>query len=198
MRALLSDPATRSQPNATDRAASIDSQPRSPSVASGHSGPACSRTCRVTFSAEVAGSQRASAWVQAGSRAIGKRRPEASHAAEFEQVGDGVAAAQVQDHRRAAQPEPSGGRARQQQAENHEVEGRESKLNSTNQNDHYGKRNSRAHGRHQCLWLHFVGHLLRLFHRHALLWAFARNKNYLDKMGSLPLDGGEKNSRKKI
>ncbi len=31
-----------------------------------------------------------------------------------------------------------------------------------------------------------------------LLWAFARNKNYLDKMGSLPLDGGEKNSREKI
>jgi len=26
-----------------------------------------------------------------------------------------------------------------------------------------------------------------------LLWAFARRKNYLDKMGSLPLDGGEKN-----
>ena len=31
-----------------------------------------------------------------------------------------------------------------------------------------------------------------------LLWAFTKKKNYLDKMGRLPLDGGEKNSTDKI
>ena len=31
-----------------------------------------------------------------------------------------------------------------------------------------------------------------------LLWAFTKNKNYLDRMGALPLDGGEKNSNEKI
>jgi hypothetical protein len=31
-----------------------------------------------------------------------------------------------------------------------------------------------------------------------LLWAFAKKKNYLDKMSSLPLDGGETNSTDKI
>ena len=31
-----------------------------------------------------------------------------------------------------------------------------------------------------------------------LVWAFMKKKNYLDKMGSLPLDGGEKNSTDKI
>ena len=31
-----------------------------------------------------------------------------------------------------------------------------------------------------------------------LLWAFTKKKNYLDKMGSLPLDGGEKNPTKKF
>jgi len=31
-----------------------------------------------------------------------------------------------------------------------------------------------------------------------LLWAFTKKKNYLDKMGSLPLDGGEKNPNDKI
>jgi cbb3-type cytochrome oxidase subunit 3 len=31
-----------------------------------------------------------------------------------------------------------------------------------------------------------------------LIWAFALKKNHLDKMGSLPLDGGEKNSTDKI
>ncbi len=30
-----------------------------------------------------------------------------------------------------------------------------------------------------------------------LLWAFAKKKSYLDKMGSLPLDGGEKSSNDK-
>ncbi len=38
-------------------------------------------------------------------------------------------------------------------------------------------------------------HLLRLFHRHAI-WAFALKKNYLNHMGGLPLDGGEKNSNR--
>ena len=31
-----------------------------------------------------------------------------------------------------------------------------------------------------------------------LLWAFTKKKTYLDKMGSLPLDGGEKPSTDKI
>jgi hypothetical protein len=31
-----------------------------------------------------------------------------------------------------------------------------------------------------------------------LVWAFALKKNYLTKMESLPLDGGEKNSTDKI
>lgn len=31
-----------------------------------------------------------------------------------------------------------------------------------------------------------------------LLWAFARNKSYLDKMSALPLDGGEKQSKDNI
>ena len=31
-----------------------------------------------------------------------------------------------------------------------------------------------------------------------LIWAFALKKNHLDKMGALPLDGGEKNSTDKI
>ena len=31
-----------------------------------------------------------------------------------------------------------------------------------------------------------------------LVWAFTKNKNYLDKMGSLPLDGAEKNPTDKI
>jgi hypothetical protein len=31
-----------------------------------------------------------------------------------------------------------------------------------------------------------------------LVWAFTKKKNYLDKMGSLPLDGGEKYSNDKI
>jgi hypothetical protein len=31
-----------------------------------------------------------------------------------------------------------------------------------------------------------------------LIWALARKRNYLDKMGSLPLDGGEKNSNEII
>lgn len=31
-----------------------------------------------------------------------------------------------------------------------------------------------------------------------LVWAFALKKNYLTRMGELPLDGGEKNSTDKI
>ena len=31
-----------------------------------------------------------------------------------------------------------------------------------------------------------------------LLWAFTKKDNYLDKMGSLPLEGGEKNSDGKL
>lgn len=31
-----------------------------------------------------------------------------------------------------------------------------------------------------------------------LLWAFAQKKNHLDKMGALPLDGGEIDSNEKI
>jgi cbb3-type cytochrome oxidase subunit 3 len=31
-----------------------------------------------------------------------------------------------------------------------------------------------------------------------LVWAFTKKKNYLDKMGSLPLDGGETNPNDKI
>ena len=31
-----------------------------------------------------------------------------------------------------------------------------------------------------------------------LLWAFARRKNYLDKMGGLPLEGGETNSNNQL
>jgi cbb3-type cytochrome oxidase subunit 3 len=31
-----------------------------------------------------------------------------------------------------------------------------------------------------------------------LIWAFALKKKHLDKMGALPLDGGEKNSTDKI
>ena len=31
-----------------------------------------------------------------------------------------------------------------------------------------------------------------------LVWAFAQKKNYLNRMGALPLDGGEKNSNEKI
>ena len=31
-----------------------------------------------------------------------------------------------------------------------------------------------------------------------LVWAFALKKNYLNHMGELPLDGGEKNSTDKI
>ena len=31
-----------------------------------------------------------------------------------------------------------------------------------------------------------------------LIWAFTQKKNYLDKMGSLPLDGCEKSSNDKI
>jgi len=31
-----------------------------------------------------------------------------------------------------------------------------------------------------------------------LWWAFTKKKNYLDKMGSLPLDAGEKNPNDKI
>ena len=31
-----------------------------------------------------------------------------------------------------------------------------------------------------------------------LVWAFTKKKNYLDKMGGLPLDGGETNPTDKI
>ena len=31
-----------------------------------------------------------------------------------------------------------------------------------------------------------------------LLWAFAQKKSHLDKMGALPLDGGETDSNEKI
>jgi cytochrome c oxidase cbb3-type subunit 4 len=37
-----------------------------------------------------------------------------------------------------------------------------------------------------------------LFFTGMLIWAFAKKKNYLDKMSSLPLDGGETNSTDKI
>ena len=37
-----------------------------------------------------------------------------------------------------------------------------------------------------------------LFFTGMLLWAFTKKKNYLDKMGALPLDGGETNSTDKI
>ena len=37
---------------------------------------------------------------------------------------------------------------------------------------------------------HFHLHLLRLFHRHARVGVH-QESHYLDKMGELPLDGGE-------
>ena len=37
-----------------------------------------------------------------------------------------------------------------------------------------------------------------LFFTGMLVWAFAKKKSYLDKMGALPLDGGETNSTDKI
>jgi len=39
----------------------------------------------------------------------------------------------------------------------------------------------------------FVG-----FFTGTLLWAFTQKKNYLDRMGSLPLDGAENNSNDKL
>ena len=38
----------------------------------------------------------------------------------------------------------------------------------------------------------FVGFFIGM-----LVWAFTQKKSYLDKMGGLPLDGGEKNSNDK-
>ena len=37
-----------------------------------------------------------------------------------------------------------------------------------------------------------------LFFTGMLIWAFAKKKNYLDKMSRLPLDGGEKSAIEKI
>ena len=37
-----------------------------------------------------------------------------------------------------------------------------------------------------------------LFFTGMLIWAFAKKKNYLDKMSALPLDGGDTNSTDKI
>ena len=37
-----------------------------------------------------------------------------------------------------------------------------------------------------------------LFFTGMLVWAFAKKKNYLDKMSRLPLDGGEKSATEKI
>ena len=37
-----------------------------------------------------------------------------------------------------------------------------------------------------------------LFFTGMLIWAFAKKQSYLDKMGALPLDGGEINSTDKI
>ena len=37
-----------------------------------------------------------------------------------------------------------------------------------------------------------------LFFTGMLIWAFAKKKNYLDKMSGLPLDGGETNATDKI
>jgi cytochrome c oxidase cbb3-type subunit IV len=37
-----------------------------------------------------------------------------------------------------------------------------------------------------------------LFFTGMLVWAFAKKKNYLEKMSSLPLDGGEKSATEKF